>query len=79
MIDVYNDEKGHVWSVWLQIGASDPNQLLSPVCPIDKNVLLVEKNEVWSLTKEHEEPHLMELVCYNIGKIDSHVELWTYF
>ena len=54
MIDVYNDEKKHVWCGELYVGASSPDQLLSRVFvhPIDKILLLVEMNEDWSTTEE---------------------------
>ena len=48
VIDVHNDENGHVQSVQLYVGASGSDQLLNNAlaCPIDKIVLLVEMNEV---------------------------------
>ena len=54
VINVY-PEKGHVRSVQLYVGMSDPSKLLNRVLvrPIDKIVLLVESdNEVRSLTEE---------------------------
>ena len=55
VINVYPDEKGHVRSVQLYVGTSDPSKLLSRVLvpPIDKIVLLAESdNEVRSPTEE---------------------------
>ena len=55
VINVYPDEKGHVRSVQLYVGTSDPSKLLSCVLvwPIDKIVLLVESdNEVRSPTED---------------------------
>ena len=54
-INVYPGEKGHVRSVQLYVGMSDPSKLLSCVLvrPIDKIILLVESdNEVQSLTEQ---------------------------
>ena len=53
--NVYPDEKGHVRSVQLYVGSSDPSELLTRVLvrQIDKIVLLVESdNEVRSRTEE---------------------------
>ena len=46
VINVYPDEKGHVRSVQLYVGTSDPSKLLSRVLarPIDKIILLVESD-----------------------------------
>ena len=55
VINIYPDEKGHVTSVQLYVGTSDPSKLLSRVLvrPIDKIVLLVEPdNEIRSPTEE---------------------------
>ena len=55
MINIYPDEKGHVRSVQLYVGTSNPSKLLSRVLvqSIDKIVLLVESdNEVRSPTEE---------------------------
>ena len=55
VINVYPDEKGHVRSVQLYVGTSDPSKLLSRVLvrPIDKILLLVESdNGVRSPTEE---------------------------
>ena len=54
MIAFYNDDKGHVQSVQLYVGSSDPDQLLirEMVFTTDKIVLLVKMNKVQSPTEE---------------------------
>ena len=54
VIAFYNDDKGHVQSVQLYVGSSDPDQLLirEMVFTTDKIVLLVKMNKVQSPTEE---------------------------
>ena len=55
VINIYPDQKGHVTSVQLYVGTSDPSKMLSRVLvrPIAKIVLLAEsEDEVRSLTEE---------------------------